>query len=447
MNIPCRKPPERFRQKNDLTGGNMTKKEFKEAMLRGHGRCILAVRQEPEKFRDLVLWACQRNIAYDAQSEGTRAWYVYTMVKAYPDPEVFIHAVAESLQKYRSNSSWDLLHLSELLMFFAMDGYEAARLAVEEKYQQLLVNMHQRRRRPSGLFHALSDLEQLGLVLSVDSSSFLRIAGDFGRLYQKKKYMEDGDFPWFFASKAEHYKKSLLRAARKDTDIACFIAREQAYLEAQKNESPSMPLTGSRLSRWLATKADPETINHYARIYREQDDPILRAQALIAFSHCRSPGDPQLIIEDAQSTYEPLQQAAWNALEHIRHPMVRHFALDNVFNQNRTLETFSLLITNYQPKDINLLQQLLLAIIHRKDPDEIHWAGMDVFRAFYKNSGIPHPKDLLPLLYEFDPCSYCRQTALQYLAKHRILTREMLNECLYDSNDDIRRMAERKLSQ
>lgn len=36
----------------------MTKKEFKAAMLRGLGRCVQAVEREPEKYRDLVLWAC-----------------------------------------------------------------------------------------------------------------------------------------------------------------------------------------------------------------------------------------------------------------------------------------------------------------------------------------------------------------------------------------------------
>ena len=79
----------------------MTKKEFKEAMLRGLGRCVIAVRQEPEKYRDLVLWACKRNYAYDAQSEGTRSWYTYTMADAYPDKETFLNAAADALKKYR----------------------------------------------------------------------------------------------------------------------------------------------------------------------------------------------------------------------------------------------------------------------------------------------------------------------------------------------------------
>jgi hypothetical protein len=70
---------------------------------------------------------------------------------------------------------------------------------------------------------------------------------------------------------------------------------------------------------------------------------------------------------------------------------------------------------------------------------------MDIFRAFYKDSGIPHPKHLLPLLYEYDPCSFCRESAVQYMSRHRMLTEKILKECLYDSNEDIRRYAAKRL--
>ncbi|MBR4077203.1 MAG: hypothetical protein IKK17_01210, partial [Oscillospiraceae bacterium] len=81
----------------------------------------------------------------------------------------------------------------------------------------------------------------------------------------------------------------------------------------------------------------------------------------------------------------------------------------------------------------------------QKDWDAVHAAGMDIFRAFYKDSGIPHPKHLLPILYTYTPCSYCRESALEYLSKHKMLTNEILEECLFDSNEDIRNMAKRQL--
>ena len=429
----------------------MTKKEFKEAMLRGLGRCVIAVRKEPEKYREFVLWACKRNFGYDAQSEGTRSWYTYTMANVYPDKESFISAAAEALKKYRPNGSWDLLHLSEVLIFFAMDGYEHAQKAVEEKYQEILAGMFARKRRPNRVFHELSDLEQLGLVLAVDSRSFLRIAGDFGRLYREKKYMCDGDFAWFSSSKGGQYRRTMEAAAQRDENIACFMRREQADIDAQeehwKQRQLLLPETyaGVRLSWWLAQKADKETVEQYAIAYREQMHLELRAKALEAFSWCPYPDDPQLIIEDTKSECEELQNTAWRALENIRHPAVRAFAINNAKSGIRTPENFALLVTNYAPEDADLLEEFLWELIAAKDWDDVHAAGLDIYRAFYKDSGIPHPKHLLPLLYEYNPCSYCRESALVYMSKHRMLTKELLEECLYDSNDDIRRMAAKRL--
>ena len=429
----------------------MTKKEFKEAMLRGLGRCVIAVRKEPEKYRDIVLWACKRNFAYDAQSEGSRSWYTYTMANSYPDKETFISATAEALKKYRPNGSWDLLHLSEILMLFAMDGYEFARQALEEKYQEILTAMLSLKRRPNRIFHELSDLEQLGLTLAVDRTSFLRIAKDFGRLYQEKKYMCDGDFAWFYSSKGGQYRKTMEAAARKDKNIACFIKREQADIDAQEEHQKQRQTlspetyTGVRLSRWLARKADKETVERYALAYREQKQPELRAEALSAFSCCSYPDDPQPIIKDTKSECEELQNAAWRALENIRHPAVRAFALNNIVNGVRTPENFALLATNYVPEDEEITEELLQELITKKDWDSFHAAGMDIFRAFREGSGIPHPKNLLPILYEYNPCSFCRESALVYISKHRMLTEEMLKECQFDSNDDIRKMAAKRL--
>lgn len=430
----------------------MTKKEFKAAMLRGLGRCVMAVQQEPEKYRDLVLWACKRNIAYDAQSEGTRSWYIYTMASAYPDKETFINAAAEALKKYRPNGGWDLLHLSEFLMFFAQDGYESARQAVEVKYQELLTAMHNRKCRPNRIFHELSDLEQLGLVLTVDRASFLRVARDFGCLYVEKRYMDDGDFAWFFASKGDQYRKTLERAAQKDENIACFLQRELADIAAreklweQRKTNPQEKLIGIRLSRWLAKKADKQSVERYALAYREQLQLELRAEALKAFSWCPYPGDPQPIIEDTNSACEELQNAAWRALENIRHPAVRDFAMNNATNGIHTPENFALLVTNYMPEDGKLLDELLREMIAEKDWDCVHAAGLEIYRAFYKDSGIPHPKHLLPLLYEYNPCSYCRESAMRYMSRHRMLTEKLVEECLYDSNDDIRCMAKKRFN-
>lgn len=43
----------------------MTQKQFKEGLFRGQGRCILATQAEPDKYYQLVLWACRHELAFE----------------------------------------------------------------------------------------------------------------------------------------------------------------------------------------------------------------------------------------------------------------------------------------------------------------------------------------------------------------------------------------------
>lgn len=99
----------------------MTKDQVRQAFQRGLGRGILAVQKTPERYRELVLWACGRNLSFDTQCEGTRAWYDYQLISCFPDNKEFLELIEQKLLGMKPNSSWDYLHFSELLMYFAME--------------------------------------------------------------------------------------------------------------------------------------------------------------------------------------------------------------------------------------------------------------------------------------------------------------------------------------
>ena len=87
----------------------MTKNEVKQAIQRGLGRGYLAVRNDPDRYRDLVLWACGRNLAFDTQCEGTRAWYDYQLIlsaagiiRIFQSCSLILPRTATGLRKLRS---------------------------------------------------------------------------------------------------------------------------------------------------------------------------------------------------------------------------------------------------------------------------------------------------------------------------------------------------------
>ena len=97
----------------------MTKKEFKRAMQCGLGRCIQELKtcDNIEKYRDIVLWGCTHNLAYDAQCEGTRSYYLYKLAKCYPDVDFFVDAVIPYFYKSIAQSDWKLAGTDPLRQF------------------------------------------------------------------------------------------------------------------------------------------------------------------------------------------------------------------------------------------------------------------------------------------------------------------------------------------
>ena len=181
----------------------------------------------------------------------------------------------------------------------------------------------------------------------------------------------------------------------------------------------------------------------YADAYLAQTNPEKRAAALQVFSHCPFPGDPSPILADTASSCEALQDAAWKALEHIRHPAVRDFVI--ALLEDNAPQALPVFITNYLPQDEPRLHRLVSGLqVDRTYSTNWHGIHLDILRM--EDQGVKAPLSLLHLIYETTYCSNCREYALRQLGKRRALTGEMLVECLLDSNSDIRTYAKRLLA-
>ncbi len=427
----------------------MNQREFKNNMLRGLGRCVQAVQKEPESYRDAVLWGCTHNIAFDAQCEGTKAVYLYNMISCYPDKEPFVQAIAQSLVAASPKEYWKNSQQVQLLLFFAQDGDLTARQALQDTYHRLYETLRVRKRRPSGVFYEADFFDNLCHIVAINCNATLRIARDIGKLYLEKPFYCEWVFDWFYSQRVKHCMKTLERKAEKSPEVRKFleISRQREQEECSwKTEAARhverVPENPVALSVWLKRKADDATRLKYAQAYLDEKDPEKRADALRLFSCCPFPLSPEPVIRDCQSGCGILRETAWQALENISHPLVRKFALDNL-NIARE-EALSLFARCAEPSDIPLLTRLVSQ--YPAGPQHKN-ALHGVFWTIEENTSIVAkiPQELWHFIYSKGYCANCRERFLRAMKKYRMLTNEILQECLYDSSEDIRAFAKKAL--
>ena len=446
----------------------MNRKDFKKYMQQGLGRCVLVLQsaERIDKYKEIVLWGCLHNLAYDTQSEGTRASYMYELTTYFNDEDFFLAPCIEAFEKVPRRSDWLFSHFAELLRRFAENGNERAALALKQKYDYLLAVLLNKRRCGSYDFER-DNFERVCITLSSlgGTDILLKIAADMGMLFKKNPHYSGKDFDRFCASMddgiGEKRLHSLLkREAKKSDNIACFYDNYLKATEEIKNivRSPieipqaediknEVNITGelkpSSRVRFSRRANGGEKIKLAQEVLAEEDLDR-KAEMLSAFAF-RDEGFPlshQAVIEYSKSSHERLREVAFSVLTVCQSQEVKEYALRLLEADKYKPQAIQMLLCNYEPKDKTLLLSVLKEIkIDYRDTSDWHAIGLKILSVC--DQGVCLPRDFFVYVYETTLCSCCREYAVRALAKRRHLTCDMIEECRFDSNYDIVSYVER----
>lgn len=457
--------------------------------MRGLGRCVLELdhTEDVEKYREIVMWGCTRDFSYDAQCEGTRAWYMRELIRRFPDEKPFVDMVIRKLTQYRSRAGWDFSHYCELLGRFAREGNRQALTALWRKYGELYeILKNKKKRRQNGTLPERDDFEVLCIEL-IDIAAhpletYIKIAEDIGALMLKKSALEPGPFDFLSSHCEQTYgkgkvRKMLEKRAESSPAMKRYLSDGLAWNsemlvgkhrqpipqtteemlkifdEEQKKEQESggsgwnVRRLGFRVRAWVKKTGNTEVLSVLAQRYLAEQNPLERARLLFIFGQgCSFPMSPEPLIRDARTGDEILKEAAFYALDYVRHEKVRQFALELAEREECVSEAVSLLANHYQREDREMFVKLVKSIPVSYD-DKADWHGAySAVRSLLGTKGVKDaPKELLPYLYEHTLCSFCREYIVKEMGRRRMVTEELLQECLYDSNHEIRGYAQRRL--
>ncbi len=451
----------------------MTKAEFKRALRCGLGRCIVELRdtKEPEKYYDLVIWACTHDFAFDAQCEGTRAWYAWQLVKCYADAAPFVDTAASKFLSLRSNGGWTFAHCCDLLSLFARDGNTKASDSLREKYHLLYDRLLKRRKRPSPLYHELGDFEMLCMQLChKDTAYFLSIAEDIGNLFLHNKCYDGFDFlqlQEYVQDVNGHQRvtKALENAAQKSPALHAYLKEYRcctSQWDANSTSYATLPLPDETA---LFTSSHVNAAHIYARYLRRggegaceklakaalaENNPERKAEMLHAFVLGRKrnpwPLNPAPLILLAKTADETLSSVALTVLEGIRHDQVRQYALELLEDPGQKEAGIALLARNYRACDRELFVRTVRSLpIDYNETSGWHGVFLSVLELLEERPKENVPNELLPYIHSRSLCSCCRERALHLLARKHLVKAPMWEECRYDSREEIRTYAGKHL--
>lgn len=384
-----------------------TQKDFRQAMLKGQGRAILAVQAKPERYRKQVLQACKYLPSFDAQSEGTKARFLYDAVSCYKDKKPFIDAVLATLASQTTHTDKLDFALETVRLFADFDA--SLNDVLWQKYIELRERARSFKRSCASRDLALGAWEKAAMTL-LEKKSVATIAEDAARFCLDGIAEQDEFFQLaFFVSR---YFGDELKAAAANSPLAAHFA--DVMCASDKGEK-RLPL---RKRRAIAAESYPSAT-----------DSLERAKFLLKMSKKDVRAHLDSVINDALHGDRQLSIFAWAVLSRIRSPKVREAA------KQRLDDTYALgaFAYNCTKKDLPLLMKKITSF-PTDFFGETAWHSV-----FFGVMCAPEvPVEVARYVYETSYCANCRYRAVLSLNKSGELDDATACECRYDSLKETR---------
>lgn len=442
----------------------MTKNEFSHAFKRGLGGALLHLINinNREDYKPIVLWCCLHNTCYDTQSEGNRSKYLYDAIKLFQDKEYFETAIIDKFRMETISDYWLFSQLSNLLYLFAANGCGTAKRALYEKYDFLLHKLAAMRKW-QGDYSGASETVCEHLISLDGFEVFKKIITEVGirivkaampHLFVMDRFYSEAKAK-FGTKRVDSY---LRKQACKSDGVALFF-KEIHRFDLQVREEQPAPNLQEYMCNFVKTTPSKYKNGGYARRFAQiatQEDLLTIASAAIledelekklnlltVFKFTAFPLDEKYIFGLLENPDETIRDRAFMMLEQMVSPSIRDYSNKLLQDRVEVANALSVLCTNYQEQD----EQLLFEIIKEMPitPDgEWHGCFWAIEEVYGKRKFKPKT-NILSYIYYNTLCSHCRCNVVKTMYRSKVLPPEILQECLYDSSEETRSFARRRI--
>jgi hypothetical protein len=424
--------------------------DFAIALVQGLGRAKLHVVDHGlEDVADLVLDACLHDRSYDPQCEGNRADWLFSLFYGSTEYPMFQQKILEALAV--ETHTWDLLQLCRLAKEMGIADDTGARQALKKRVLEIA------RTFQDDWIGATEWIEIAGVAGMLDLA---RIYGE--RLLQDADDWVNEDL-LLLTPNTDVLQVALKQYAMKEASLQAYwnylivrgvMQSEESQPQRQKQSRPRYAIEQILHYAQTGTRGFPgiylsfgrhATVDELETVYQqliEATDEAVQVRLLWVFRRTAMPRLNDIFFQWAMGTNPDLRSAAIAALAQITDPQVHQLARFKATNgqivgaDHNALDLF---IRNYESSDTDLIERSFSSIV--PNSDDAHSIGASIVEiAEHQQDQLFAP--ILKIVYEITPCSICRCDVIKQLAKFQEFEQELVQECLFDSNENIRKLAQ-----
>ena len=420
-----------------------------DCLQKGLGRTFDYINQNrKEDIRQDLLNACLHHLAYDPQSEGSRADWLFELINLTNDTEFYRQRIIEALPY--ATDFWDIKQLYDLITIWAKQGDIEAKQIIYETF-------------------AKQNFDESWLggehIIAIDGiAGLLYVAKSVGKRLLKDEELWEDD--WLISQASERFgKETITKALEKeslcDRNISAYLDAVKIYRTNVSNNSKQKSQTNKKIIDLDTVLNSIDTIKHYRYLLKNfgkyaEDEEIERVfqqlikerrrEHLIRYSWIfrwrKLPRLDKRLLELARIDDIELQWLAIAVLAKNKDGSIRNLAIALLQNITTSYNgELKLLINNYWIGDFKIIESLLNSSFDINTKHDVCWDLIDII----KNQKTLELIACSLWVYENTPCSSCREKIFKILIDLKQAPKWILVESLKDCSQNIRELAKKEL--
>ena len=417
------------------------KRHFFDSLKRGTGEAYILLKENRHiDFSDLTIKGAIKNYSYDNQSEGSRADYIYRLIRKSKQKDKIVKSVLTKL-KSEKKDFWGLDQMCDLAVKFYKAGHIEAKAALYERFEK----------------NSLEGYEFCGQdqLMEIDGiNGILKVAEIVGKtLFENPDdYEESWRIDYFQKRhKSIDIYSELKKASTKNKYIKAYydaIVKNKWKLPRRRKikkftyELIKESIQNKRygfLSSERNNELTDKEVEKLANEFLAEKDKVLKERYLRFFSSRKFPFDYEPIFQIASGKNPKKTRMVEYAVESLKYfpaKEIRQLALEKLSTEKNPCDYLNLLVSNYKKGDYKLLTE----IANRSDDYDFIHSIVFGFIDIYEANTTKECQEPLETIYNKMNCGLHRKDIVKILLDNKVMSDKIFAELEFDSYDSVRKL-------